>query len=51
MPDEPLSAQDDMHSMLLKHVLEQRRTNDLLTELLRLQKLPKATPNNFTKPK
>lgn len=51
MPDEPLSAQDDMHSMLLKLVLEQRRTNDLLTELLRLQKLPKATPNNFTKPK
>lgn len=51
IPDEPVSEQDNMHAMLLKIFLEQRRTNDLLAELLRLQRPPKATPKNFTKPK
>ena len=51
VPDEPASEADDMHSMLLKLFLEQRHTNDLLAELLRLQKPSKAAPKNFTKPK
>lgn len=51
IPDEPVSEQNDMHSMLLKLILEQRRTNDLLAELLRLQRPPRAVPKNFTKPK
>lgn len=51
IPDEPVSEQEEMHSMLLKLFLEQRRTNDLLAELLRLQRQPKHTPKDFAKPK
>ena len=37
--DDPSSAQEDMNSMLLKLLLEQRRTNDLLAEMLRMQRI------------
>lgn len=51
IPDGPPIEQDDMHSLLLKLFLEQRRTNDLLVELLRPQKPAKTAFSNFTKSK
>lgn len=45
IPDEPICEHDEMHVMLLKLVLEQRRTNDLLGELLKLQRPLKAAPD------
>lgn len=38
IPDDPVSQQDEMQSLLLRIFLEQRRTNDLLAEMLRLQR-------------
>lgn len=38
IPDDPVSEQEDMQSLLLKLFLEQRRTNDLLAEILRGQR-------------
>ena len=41
IPDEAATARDDTQSLLLRLVSEQQRTNDLLAELLRLQRLQK----------
>lgn len=49
--DEPVSDKDDMHAMLLNIFLEQRRTNDLLAEMLRLQRPPKVPPRSVSKSK
>lgn len=49
IPDEPLSEQDVIQATLIRLVMEQRRTNDLLSELLRLQRTPKTAPSNFIK--
>lgn len=51
IPDEPVREHDELQSMLLKLFLEQRRTNDLLGELLRLQRLPKAPPKDYARRK
>ncbi|SDH05009.1 MBL fold metallo-hydrolase [Propionivibrio dicarboxylicus] len=39
--DEPISEMDELRSMLLRLFLEQRRTNDLLAETLKLQRPPR----------
>lgn len=44
VPDVPARDEDDMPALLLRMVLEQKRTNDLLAELLRLQKPQKQPP-------
>lgn len=51
VPDGPVSDKEDTNSMLLKLFLEQRRTNDLLAEMLRLQRSPKAAQRSLSKPK
>lgn len=42
--DEPVRGEDAMHELLLRMVLEQKRTNDLLAEMLRLQRPQKPAP-------
>lgn len=49
--EEPVGDENDTPSMLLKIFLEQRRTNDLLAEMLRLQRPPKAARPSVTKSK
>jgi hypothetical protein len=45
IPDEPPSTSNEIHSILLKLYLEQRRTNDLLVELLNQQRQPHMIRN------
>ena len=45
--DEPVRREDAMQELLLRMVLEQKRTNDLLAEMLRVQRTHKQS--SFTK--